>query len=149
MNDLSSNSPTFIAIKDHMIQHHSFVPVDIKHGRKFRGFGYVVGTRMKGNGGFRGNGARPYVEYDVNDVYVPDEDAFGEFNGFNEATDVVHVSDEQLANDIYLYITTVLNNAEIRCGSDRDYFKNYVRKVLNCKDMPMKIFDDLVTELFG
>lgn len=147
MKDLLSTSPTFLAIKEHMIRNNLFIPVNVKHGRKFRGFGYIVGSRIKNNGGFRGNGARPYAEYEVKDVYVPDEDAFGEFNGFDEDTDITHVSDEQLSNDIYLYITTVLNNAKDKCGTDMNYFKNYIRKVLNCKAMPMSVFDDLAEEI--
>jgi len=110
-----------------------FEPVEVKHGRKFKGFGYITDSWCKGNGGFHGSGVRPYKEVEVCKVWIPDTDKVDEFNTYqqDEAVPVETIGRERFLGDFLKYVNGVLARAETRCGSDLRWRVNYVKKVLS------------------
>ena len=135
-----------------------FEPVEVKHGRKFKGFGYITDSWRKGNGGFHGSGVRPYKEIEVCKVWIPDTDKADEFNTYSrdEAVPVETIGRDRFLGDFLKYVNGVLVRAEARCGSDLRWRTNYVKKVLSvstenaqaliresAKQIPVDIVPDL------
>lgn len=120
MNELTITDPTFTAL---------FTPVEVKHGRKFRGFGYAMDSYEKSNGGFSGSGVRPLKYYEVVRVYIPTTKGFDSYNEYKESEEV-QIPEEQRQKDLLDYVNGVLAAARKRCGNDRKWRANYLRKVL-------------------
>lgn len=127
MSELTINSPIFAKIVEEMRK--NVDPVDVKHGRKFRGFGYVVSTYDKSNGGYSGSGVRPLKYYDVNRVWIPSSDTYDSFNSF-DPKEVVDVPNEQFSADMFKYVSNIFEAAKKRCGEDVKWRMNYLKKVL-------------------
>ena len=110
--------------------HPYFEPVTITHGRKFRGFGYIVSDREKSNGGFSGSGVRPLKYYNVYRVYVPKTNSFDEFNGDPTDAEIATVPPKVFEADLTQYLVGLLEACVKRCGDDIKWRKNYLRKML-------------------
>ena len=119
MNELTITDPTFTAIATIVL----FTPVEVNHGRKFRGFGYVIDSYEKSNGGFSGSGVRPLKYYEVVRVYIPATKGFDSYNEYTESEEV-HVPEEQRQKNLLDYVNGVLAAARKRCGNDRIAYRN-------------------------
>ena len=119
-----------------------FTPVSVKHGRKFRGFGYVVDERVADNGGFSGSGIRPRYFYSVFKVWDPARKTFDYFNGAHKSPargaenihdlheDEVVVSDKITLPAFLGYVQNVAEACVRRCGNDLNWRRNYLRVAL-------------------
>lgn len=119
-----------------------FVPVNVKHGRKFRGLGFVVNERIVDNGGFHGSGVRPRMFYAVFKVWDPARKCFDSFNsahkyeyrGATQMCDLhekeVVVSDKITLPAFLEYVQNVAEACVRRCGNDLNWRRNYLRMVL-------------------
>ena len=127
-----------------------FAPVNVKHGRKFRGFGYVVDERVVDNGGFSGSGVRPLAFYAVFKVWDPARKCYDSFNGkssraragaeysdFHE--DEVQVSDAVLLPAFVEYLDGVAKACVSRCGNDLNWRRNYLRCALTTSSEALDI----------
>ena len=132
MNELTITDPTFATLADKVL----FTPVEVKHGRKFRGFGYVVGSYEKSNGGYSGSGVRPLKYYEVVRVYIPASKGFDSYNEYVES-EKVEIPEGQRRKDLLEYVNGVLKAALKRCGNDRKWRANYLRKVLEISGEPV------------
>ena len=131
MTSLTLDNPIFVRLANAMRQSEyiSFVPVEVKHGRKFKGFGYAVDTWEKSNGGFSGSGVRPLKYIEVVKVWIPDTDTFDEYNNF-DPDEKVEIAEDRFMADFLKRVNGVLAAADKRCGSDLRWKTNYIRKVL-------------------
>ena len=119
-----------------------FVPVNVKHGRKFRGLGFVVDQRVVDNGGFSGSGVRPRYFYTVFKVWDPAHKRFDSFNSAHQCAfrgaekirdlheDEVTVSDKITLPAFLGYVQNVAEACLRRCGNDLNWRRNYLRMVL-------------------
>ena len=139
MNELTITNPIFTSLSNQIL----FTPVEVKHGRKFRGFGYVVGTYMKSNGGYFNSGVRPLKHYDVNRIYIPASKEFDSYNEYDK-NEEVSIPEEQRQKDFLDYVNGVLKAALKRCGNDRKWRANYLRKILNIYGEQVEALLDLM-----
>ena len=130
MTSLTPDNPIFVRLASDIRQSDlAFTPVEVKHGRKFKGFGYAVDSWEKSNGGFSGSGVRPLKYIEVVKVWIPETDTFDEYNNF-DPDEKVEIAEDRFMADFLKRVNGVLAAADKRCGSDLRWKTNYIRKVL-------------------
>lgn len=108
-----------------------FIPVEVKTGRKFRGFGYILSFKPV-HGKYMGSS----FEALVYKVWDPKNLCFNEFNTnminiFEDGryksrwNTAVEVDDTKMLNDFKDYFASVVRHAKDRCGTDYKHMKNY------------------------
>lgn len=130
-----------------------FTPVNVTKGRKFKGFGYVTKSDVKGNGGYGygvGAGVYPLKYHSVYTVWNPATNEKAEFNGKSSDCDlhadtevVMDVPADKFKADFFNYMIYVVNNAASFCN-DFTYLMRYLRKVLHLSD---ELADELAKEV--
>ena len=117
----------------------NFKPVNVQHGRKFRGLGYVVDQYVKDNGGFSGSGVRPLLFHTVFKVWDPARECYDYYNskhqsefrgGAEDDPETVDLPQDRIDADLTRYANKILEACAARCGSDLSWRANYLRKVL-------------------